>query len=124
LQVLRDVSRLGYQTHRLRVTFTDLEHGRREQTLTQQVLQPLMTNHPGILCEVDRDRESGRGYYVGACFHIYATNVAGAEFELIDGGFTTWTQQLLSNSKERLLISGLGTERLCSQFNAPATSAD
>ena len=31
--------------------------------------------------------------------------------ELIDGGFTTWTQQLLSNNKERLLISGLGTER-------------
>jgi hypothetical protein len=36
---------------------------------------------------------------------------------LIDGGFTTWTQLLLSNRKERLLISGLGTERLCSQFN-------
>jgi hypothetical protein len=124
LQVLREISRLGYQAHRLRVTLTDLEHGRREQALTQQVLTPLMANHPGILCEIDRDRESGRGYYVGACFHIYATNVAGTEFELIDGGFTTWTQQLLSNSKERLLISGLGTERLCSQFNASATSTD
>lgn len=38
--------------------------------------------------------------------------------ELIDGGFTTWTQQVLSNIKERLLISGLGIERLCSQFRA------
>ena len=29
------------------------------------------------------------------------------------GGFTTWTADLLSNAKERLLISGLGLERLC-----------
>jgi hypothetical protein len=124
LQVLREVSRLGYQAHRLRVTLTDLEQGRREQTLDAQVLRPLMANHSGVLCELDPDRETGRGYYVGACFHIYATNVAGTEFELIDGGFTTWTQQLLSNRKERLLISGLGTERLCSQFRAPLAGAD
>jgi hypothetical protein len=124
LQLLREVSRLGYQTHRLRVTLTDLEQGRQEQTLIEQVLRPLMANHSGVLCELDPDRETGRGYYVGACFHIYATNVAGTEFELIDGGFTTWTQQVLSNSKERLLISGLGTERLCSQFSAPLASAD
>ena len=124
LQLLREVSRLGYQTHRLRVTLTDLEQGRQEQTLIEQVLKPLMANHSGVLCELDPDRETGRGYYVGACFHIYATNVAGTEFELIDGGFTTWTQQVLSNGKERLLISGLGTERLCSQFSAPLASAD
>ena len=124
LQLLREVSRLGYQTHRLRVTLTDLEQGRQEQTLIEQVLRPLMANHSGVLCELDPDRETGRGYYVGACFHIYATNVAGTEFELIDGGFTTWTQQVLGNSKERLLISGLGTERLCSQFSAPLASAD
>jgi hypothetical protein len=124
LQLLREVSRLGYQTHRLRVTLTDLEQGRREQTLIEQVLRPLVGNHSGVLCELDPDRESGRGYYVGACFHIYATNVAGTEFELIDGGFTTWTQQVLSNSKERLLISALGTERLCSQFSTSLTRAD
>jgi len=29
----------------------------------------------------------------------------------VDGGFTDWTQQLLSNRKERLLISGMGSER-------------
>jgi len=116
LQLLREVSQLGYLAHRLRVTLTDLEQGRREQVLTEQVLLPLTVNYPGVLCELDPDRKTGRGYYVGACFHVYATNEAGTEFELIDGGFTTWTQQVLSNTKERLLISGLGTERLCSQF--------
>lgn len=124
LKLLREVSRLGYLAHHLRVTLTDLEQGRREQVLDAQVLKPLMVNHPGVLCELDPDRQTGRGYYVGACFHVYATNVAGTEFELIDGGFTTWTQQVLSNSKERLLISGLGTERLCSHFSAPPAEAN
>jgi hypothetical protein len=118
LRLLRESAQLGYLTHRLRVAITDLEQGRREQVLKEQVLLSLMTTNPGVLCELDPERETGRGYYVGACFHIYATNTVGTEFELIDGGFTTWTRQMLSNSKERLLISGLGTERLCSQFGA------
>ncbi len=74
--------------------------------------------YPGILCDFDPDRETGRGYYGGACFHLYTTNAAGTEFELIDGGFTTWTQRMLHNAKERLLISGLSIERLCGQFCA------
>ena len=124
IRLLRDVSHLGYQAHRLRVTLTDLDHGRREHALDSQVLKPLMASHPGILCELDPERVAGRGYYAEVCFHIYATTVAGTEFELIDGGFTTWTQQFLSNSKERMLISGLGTERLCSQFSALSGGTD
>jgi len=124
LRLLLEASQLGYQAHQLRVTLTDLEQGRRAHTLDSQVLRPLVANYPAVLCELDPNRETGRGYYVGACFHIYATNVAGTEFELIDGGFTTWTQQILSNSKERLLISGLGTERLCSQFSDSPARAD
>jgi hypothetical protein len=124
LKLLREVSRLGYLAYRLRVALTDLEQGRREQALGSQVLRPLMDNHPGVLCELDPHRQTGRGYYVGACFHVYATNVAGTEFELIDGGFTTWTQQVLSNNKERLLISGLGIERLCSNFSSPPTEVN
>ncbi len=116
LRLLHEVPQHGYPIQKLRVTLTDLEQGRREQALIEQVLQPLMSNYPNVLCEFDPLRESGRGYYAGVCFHIYATNNAGTELELIDGGFTTWTQQILSNHKERLLISGLGTERLCSQF--------
>jgi hypothetical protein len=86
--------------------------------LEDEVLAPLRADYPGIHCAFEPERETGRGYYVGACFHIYATNEAGAEFALVDGGFTTWTQQLLNNRKERLLISGLGTELFCSHFYA------
>jgi hypothetical protein len=31
----------------------------------------------------------------------------------VDGGAVDWTQRLLSNAKERLVISGIGSERLC-----------
>jgi hypothetical protein len=39
--------------------------------------------------------------------------------ELVDGGSTDWTQQLLGNRKERLLISGLGLERLAGALDDP-----
>lgn len=116
LRLLHEAARLGYHADRLCVAVTDLEQGRRQQALADQVLAPLAAAFPDVRCDVDPDRVTGRGYYTGACFHIYATNAAGRAFELIDGGFTTWTQQLLDNRKERLLISGLGTELLCSQF--------
>lgn len=116
LRLLREAANLGYRAAQPRVAITDLEQGRREQALTEHLLEPLRAAFPGLRCAFDSERESGRGYYVGACFHIYATNAAGTEFELIDGGFTTWTRQLLSDAKERLLISGLGTELFCARF--------
>jgi hypothetical protein len=58
----------------------------------------------------------GRGYYKGIRFHIYTISEQGNELELVDGGDTDWTQKLLGNAKERLVISGIGTERLCENF--------
>ena len=31
-------------------------------------------------------------------------------FEIADGGFVDWTQQILQNKKERFLIGGIGFE--------------
>lgn len=116
MHLLHDVRHLGLTIDGVRVAMTDLEQGRREKVLTERVLAPLRAEHPGVRFAFDQERESGRGYYVGTCFHVYASNAAATEFQLADGGFTTWTQQLLSNAKERLLVSGLGTELLCRQF--------
>ena len=33
-----------------------------------------------------------------------------------DGGFTDWTQRLLSNGKERLLVSAMGIELIAKRF--------
>ena len=50
------------------------------------------------------------------CFHFYATTASGQPVELVDGGSVNWTQKLLSNAKERLVISGIGSESLCTVF--------
>jgi hypothetical protein len=57
------------------------------------------------------ERESGRAYYRGLCFKVFA-GTDGKRMEVGDGGFVDWTAKLLGNRKERLLISGYGLERL------------
>jgi hypothetical protein len=47
------------------------------------------------------------GYYQGLCYKVYLHGE-----EIGDGGFVDWTQRLLGNRKERLLISGVGVDRL------------
>ena len=37
----------------------------------------------------------------------------GELVELVDGGAVDWPQKLLSHNKERMVISGIGSERLC-----------
>jgi hypothetical protein len=109
---LRLLHEVAHHRSRIRVAITELDEGRREQALHEHVLAPLKRDHPDATAALDPKRESGRGYYVGACFKLYTGTEDGTDHEIADGGFTTWTQQLLSNKKERLLISGLGTERL------------
>jgi len=77
------------------------------------VLPQLGTGEVPIVEEPDRDR--GRGYYADLALRITA-----GELELGDGGFTTWTGQLMGNAKERCLVSCLATERLAAAIQAAA----
>ncbi|GAB3367234.1 hypothetical protein [Amycolatopsis echigonensis] len=65
------------------------------------------------------DRAVGRDYYSGLCFTVTADFGSGHE-AVGDGGFTPWTARLLGNAKERLLISGIGVDRVASLLNAPS----
>lgn len=49
--------------------------------------------------------ETENSYYQGINFKITVEGI-----ELVDGGFVDWTQKLLGNKKERLLISGTGID--------------
>jgi hypothetical protein len=61
---------------------------------------------------VDRpDRQGGHNYYERFCFKLFVVTTDGA-IEIGDGGFVDWSQSMLGDSKERMLISGLGVERL------------
>jgi hypothetical protein len=56
------------------------------------------------------------GINAGLCLSVDAFTREGLRRNLADGGFTTWTQRLLSNAKERLLVSGMGIELLVKLF--------
>ena len=58
------------------------------------------------------ERASGRAYYRGLCFKVFAARAGDEPLEVADGGFVDWTATLLGNRKERLLISGYGVDRL------------
>ncbi|MFF4345443.1 hypothetical protein ACFY00_36730 [Kitasatospora sp. NPDC001540] len=73
------------------------------------------TPGPGVGLDLVEDpgRASGRGYYTRLCYKVFVAPAAGAEpVEVADGGFVDWTQRLIGNRKERLLIGGYGVERL------------
>jgi hypothetical protein len=52
---------------------------------------------------------SANNYYKGIQFKMNI-EIEGQTLEIADGGFVDWSQQLLNNSKERMLISGFGLE--------------
>jgi hypothetical protein len=112
LDILESARALGHHAGAVRVFVTDLTGGLHREALREGVLDRLQAAHPEVTFAFDDDRLSGRAYYSSACFEIRATTPAGADLNLSDGGFTTWTSDLLSNSKERLLTSGLGLDRL------------
>jgi hypothetical protein len=103
----------GHAPHlELEVLLTDLSSGRRESVLDGDLLEQMQTAWPTIDWGFDHDRQAGRGYYADACFAINAVLTDRSRANLSDGGLTNWTARLLADRKERLLISGLGTDRL------------
>ena len=96
-----------------RVTLTDFSGTR------AAAIEELIGDLSGLLDDVkvheDTARTRGRGYYDPICFEILCRS-GDEEYSIADGGFTDWTQRLLNDRKERLLIAGLGSERVCSIF--------
>lgn len=113
LRLLSALIERGYAIHGLRVGLTDFASGRHQAALQAGVIDPLAAQFANVAVEFDSERAAGRDYYDAVCFYVYVKDGTGAEHALADGGFTSWTQQLLNNRKERLLISGIGTERVC-----------
>lgn len=75
------------------------------------VLNYLHNSFPAM--EVTVDEQPGtNNYYQGIQFKADIT-VQQRHFEIADGGFVSWTQQLLNNKKERFFIAGFGLELLC-----------
>ncbi|MGE5463527.1 MAG: hypothetical protein ACM3PS_09235 [Syntrophothermus sp.] len=101
---------------RLRLSITELAASSRADRIESQLFSPVRSEFSQVECVFDHQRMTGGGYYRELCFHIHAMHSSGEFMELVDGGSVDWTQKLLSNAKERLIISGIGSERLCSEF--------
>jgi hypothetical protein len=65
---------------------------------------------PGIVLTTEKN-PLPNDYYKGTQFKMII-DLAGRECEIADGGFVDWTQQLLEDRKERLLIGGFGLDLL------------
>jgi hypothetical protein len=100
----------------LRLALSDFGPADRDTVLAEHLFAPLQADFPDLDCQMDDQREGGRGYYDALCFHLYAADDSGNWLELADGGVVDWTQRLLSNAKERCVISGIGSERVCAAF--------
>jgi hypothetical protein len=57
------------------------------------------------------ERERAHGYYQDGAIRIDVT-FGSATFEVADGGLVDWTQQLVGSAKERMMISGIGVDRV------------
>ena len=112
LRLVDGLAALGRPFTAPRLAVTDLTGGALEPLVRSRVFEPLAQRFPALRCAMDPTRSSGRGYYRQLCFKLYATHAAGHELELADGGDVGWTGALLSDAKERLVISGIGIERM------------
>jgi hypothetical protein len=100
-----------------------IDFSRALNPLLSDLLRKTRKEFANVKLNLDKDEEAGDGYYRGFRFHIYATPQKGSEMELVDGGDTDWTQKLLNNSKERLVISGIGSERVCEIYSSKSTNS-
>jgi len=112
LESLRDF--LGPDTA-LRVTTIDLSPDSHNEAILIPPLEKLKNEFGNVDVGLEKTQNEGT-YYRKLRFHVYASTLKGQEMELVEGGDTDWTQKLLNNAKERLIISGIGSERLCENF--------
>jgi len=121
--VTRDEVRKSVRAHRLGGSerflmergITAPPHLRRP-LLESNVIGPLRDEFPEAQFRVNQERLEGLGYYRSFTLRISVQAPDGNRYPLIDGGFTDWTARLLGNKKERLLISGIGSEFVCKTY--------
>jgi hypothetical protein len=116
LRFLGSLERYGCQVADVRATFTPLAGDRERGYLQEQVMSPLAGQFPTARLEFDPNPTTIPGYYGWVRFQIYASTPDGVEHMIGDGGFNNWTQKLLSDRRERLLTSGIATERIATLF--------
>ncbi|MCP4004417.1 MAG: hypothetical protein GY725_09505 [bacterium] len=123
LRTLADAADIGKEISCIRLEISDFSDGLRLAALRDSIEAPLRRDHPDVEISVSDTRESGRGYYVDTAFKIFLSDASGAESEVGDGGVVDWSQRMLANRKERMVISGFGVDRFVWGFAPTAGEA-
>ena len=97
----------------LRVLLTMLDPSPLLAEAGEALLERVRRDSPGVDAAFEPARTVGRAYYRTLCFWIYGKIEGEEPVQLADGGAVDWTQRLLSDAKERLVISGIGSDRVC-----------
>jgi hypothetical protein len=106
----------GYRIAEVRVELADTERDAGRLAAAEALFETLRPQFADVTFAVDPARTHAIHYYRGLCLHVTARDVDGQVQQIGDGGFTDWTQRLLGNAKERLLVSGFGSELLPRRF--------
>jgi hypothetical protein len=93
--------------HRIRISYTTFSFAPLAERIRDTVMPALSPLPANVTVDEDPARERARGYYERGAIQISVD-----DGEVGDGGFTSWTARLLSDAKERCLISCVATERL------------
>lgn len=116
LDLLQQVTQIDLHPKAVKAGVTILNPLIDSDVVQTKLFKPLSSAYSGVHFYINDARQRGRGYYQTFCFNIDATSKEGFEINLVDGGCTDWTQLLLQNKKERLIISGIGSELLLKLF--------
>lgn len=116
-RLLKSLGSRGFDVQNIRVVlFCE------DTFLESRVSAAIKSEIAGVKLEISEQRKSK--YYPTISFKLNATNYEGVELELADGGLTDWTQKFVGSSKERLMISGIGMDRLISKFKIPKSNTE
>ena len=77
--------------------------------LASEIKRFVQQHYPETALQIVEKSDKEIGYYKGIQYKV-DIKWRDKTFEIGDGGFVDWTQQLLQNRKERLLITGFGFE--------------
>jgi hypothetical protein len=90
----------------------------RHPRFESEVIEPLRYEFPEAQFRMNQQRLEGLGYYNSFALRISPEAPDGRRYPVVDGGLTDWTARLLGNRKQRLLISGIGSEFVCKAYRA------
>jgi hypothetical protein len=108
---IRVFDNILYSNQVKRITVKLYTYDQTTYKLTKSV-QKRFKNRKKTSVTIFENSDFGKNYYHRLRFMISVMNHDDLEFDYVDGGFTTWTSQLLNNQKERLMTSGIGIDFL------------